>query len=88
MASIIASARRQLARAGKQLTAASSDNRLRAAPAQTCPVDIVVVYKVDRLIRAQVASAAPWFAPDSALEEEVFEPSVPPSKGPPSGGVS
>jgi len=37
MASIIASARRQLARAGKQLTAASSDNRLRSAAAPDLP---------------------------------------------------
>jgi len=28
---------------------------------------------------AQVASAAPWFAPDSPLEQAGFEPLVPPS---------
>jgi hypothetical protein len=44
---------------------------------QICPADIVVVYKVDCLTRAQVASAAPWFAPDAALEGNGFEPSVP-----------
>jgi len=52
MASIIASARRQLARAGKQLTAASWTTDFDQRLPQTCPVDIVVVYEVDRLTRA------------------------------------
>ena len=46
---------------------------------QICPADIVVVYKFDRPTRAHVASAAPWFAPDSSLEQAGFEPLVPPS---------